>query len=125
MSKRKKTEINRIHQDRGFAIAPKGILDIYPSVIEGKQPAVTIIGNPDGLRYLAELLHYLADFDQSMTDGPKGSREHFHLHAGDQLGKHSCEVELCRADAKGTGDLPDFVCLGDQVRKKRRIGRVS
>lgn len=102
MTKKNKNKITRIHQDRSFAIEPKGILDIYPSVVEGKQPAVIIIGNPDGLRYLAELLHYLADFDQALTDGPKGSREHFHLHAGDQLGQHSCEVELCRVDAKGT-----------------------
>ena len=26
-----------------------------------------------------------------------------------QLGDHSREVEICRADAKGTGELPDYM----------------
>ena len=87
----------------------KGKLNIYPNIVEGNIPTVTIIGDPDGLSYLSELLHVLADYDQDSRNSPKGTREHVHLHAKCQLGKHSCEVEVCRADAKGTGELPDFM----------------
>ena len=86
-----------------------GKLDIYPEIHEGNIIEVTIIGDPDGLRYLSKLLKALADYDQNSTDIPKGEREHIHLHANCQLGNHLCEVEVCRADAKGIGELPDFM----------------
>ncbi len=86
-----------------------GNIDIYIEDIEEKQQAVCIVGDPDGLRYLASLLNWLADFDQQRNNEPEGSREHIHLHANDQLGNHSCEVEICRADAKGTGELAEFM----------------
>ena len=87
----------------------KGKLDIYSDIVEDNVPIVTIIGDPDGLRYLSELLQALADYDQDSDNSPKGEREHVHLHSKCQLGKHSCEVEVCRADAKGTGELPEFM----------------
>ena len=87
----------------------KGKLDIFLKSHEGNTPEVMIIGDPDGLRYLSELLKALADYDQDSRDLPIGEREHVHLHANCQLGKHSCEVEVCRADAKGTGELPEFM----------------
>lgn len=87
----------------------KGKLDIYSDIVEDNVPIVTIIGDPDGLRYLSELLQALADYDQDSDNSPKGVREHVHLHAKCQLGKHSCEVSVCRADAKGTGELPELM----------------
>ena len=87
----------------------KGKLDIYSKTHEDNIQEVIIIGNPDGLRYLSGLLKALADYDQDSRDLPKGEREHVHLHRNCQLGKHSCEVEVCRADAKGTGELPEFM----------------
>jgi hypothetical protein len=87
----------------------KGKLDIYPEITEGNCPSVTIIGDPNGLRCLSEILKALADYDQNSDDSPIGEREHIHLHRQYQLGRHSCEVEISRADAKGTGELPDFM----------------
>ncbi|MHC4172631.1 MAG: Imm32 family immunity protein [Planctomycetota bacterium] len=86
-----------------------GNIDIYPKIEEGHFVSVTIIGDPKGLKYLAEFLNWLADRDQEENETPAGSREHIHLHANKQLGAHSCEVEICRADAKGTGRLPEFM----------------
>ncbi len=87
----------------------KGKLDIYSEIDEDNFPRVTIIGDPDGLRYLSGILKALADYDQDNDNSPIGEREHFHLHRNCQLGKNSCEVEVSRADAKGTGELPDFM----------------
>ena len=86
-----------------------GKLDIYSETDEDNFTEITIIGDPDGLRYLSELIQALADYDQDSRNLPKGEREHVHLHPKCQLGKHSCEVEVCRADAKGTGELPEFM----------------
>jgi hypothetical protein len=86
-----------------------GKLDIFLKNDEDNVREIMIIGDPDGLRYLSEVLNVLADYDQDNSNCPIGEREHIHLHAECQLGKHSCEVEVCRADAKGTGELPDFM----------------
>lgn len=86
-----------------------GRLDIYPEIVDGSIVTVSIVGDPDGLRSLASLLLKLADVNQNITTSPDGSRFHMHLHPEDQLGCHSCEVELCRADAKGTGELPAYM----------------
>ena len=87
----------------------KGCLDIFPEIHHGQTLNITVMGDPDGLRYLADLLNYLADFNQDDNSDPVGNREHIHLSPECQLGEHSCQVELCRADAKGTGQLPDFM----------------
>ena len=84
-----------------------GKIDIYPQIVEADQALVTIMGDPEGLRYLASLLNWLADFDQELSPDPDGTREHIHLHRKLQLGNYSSEVEIFRADAKGTGELPD------------------
>jgi len=86
-----------------------GKIDIFPEISEGNSLSVTIIGDPNGLRYLAELLRNMSDLDLSGAKYPAGTREHIHLHANAQLGARSCEVEICRADARGTGELPDFM----------------
>lgn len=90
------------------ADAKSGKLDIYPKVI-GNSSEVKIIGDPDGLRYLANLLNTIADFDQNENSAPESSREHTHLTPTTHLGYFSSHVEICRADAKGTGELPDYM----------------
>ena len=94
-----------------FAEYPKkrGKIDIFPNIINADSISITIIGNPDGLKYLARLLDFVANFDLEKSQAPSGSREHIHIHRGEQLGDYSCEVELCRADARGTGELPEFM----------------
>jgi hypothetical protein len=87
----------------------EGRIDIFPEIHDGNAIGIVIIGNPNGLRYLARLLYYLAEYDQENSRAPSDTREHIHLHVGMQLGHYSCEVELCRADAKGTGELPDYM----------------
>ena len=87
----------------------QGILDIYPQICEGSTISIVIIGDPEGLRYLAKVLNSLADYNQENSNDPAGTREHVHLHPAEQLGTHSCELEVCRADAKGGGELPEFM----------------
>ena len=86
--------------------------------IEGKleiaasATGIFIGGDPKGLRSLAELLAWIADVDQdSLSQMPDGERFHIHLYPAEAQGfgtlTHSSEdTELCRLDAKGTGDLP-------------------
>lgn len=88
---------------------PKGNLDIFPQIQYGRYVSVTIIGDPNGLRHLAALLTKVADADQDQVRAPEGSRLHIHVHPDQHLGSNSCEVEICRADAKGTGELPEFM----------------
>ena len=94
-----------------FTKYPKkeGNIDIFPQIQDGNSVSIVIIGDPDGLRYLANLFLTLSDYDQEVSQAPSGSREHIHLHVSSQLGNHSCEVEVCRADAKGTQELPEFM----------------
>jgi len=86
--------------------------------IEGKLEIATsdtgifIGGDPKGLRSLAELLAWVANVDQGcLSHMPDGERFHVHLYPEDAqgFGTLTCfseETELCRLDAKGTGDLP-------------------
>ena len=87
----------------------KGKINIYPTIDYGKYPFIRIVGDPEGLRYLANLLNTLADYDQDSNNDPIGTREHTVLSPEAHLGFHSCKVELCRADAKGTGELADIM----------------
>ena len=85
----------------------EGYLEIFPEINYGDDINITIIGDPKGLRHLAVLLNELANVCQDdILELPIGEREHIHLHKSGQLGDHSCEVEICRADAKGTGEYP-------------------
>jgi len=87
----------------------KGELDIFPQITDGSVIEIVIIGTSDGLKYLAQLIEHVATIDQEGNDNPTGSRAHIHLHRDCQLGDHSCEVQISRADAKGTGELPAFM----------------
>lgn len=76
-----------------------GNINIYPEIIDASQVAITIIGDKDGLRYLASLLNWMADLESDLD--PNGIREHIHLHRETQLGDISCEVAIYREDKKG------------------------
>jgi hypothetical protein len=92
---------------------------------------IFIGGDPDALRSLARLLLWLARVDQeSLSTQPDGERCHVHLHARDAEGFNSLtafseETELCRLDAKGTGDFPaKYHGLGSKkVIRVKRAGR--
>ena len=74
---------------------------------------VFIGGDPAALRSFASLLAWLADVDQStLASQPEGERCHVHLHANgpeafNSLTRFSVETEVCRLDAKGSGEFPD------------------
>jgi hypothetical protein len=82
--------------------------------ISSHKHGVFIGGDPKGFRSLARLLIWLADVDQeSLSAQPDGERCHIHLHANDTEGFNSLtpfsnETEICRLDAKGTGEFPGY-----------------
>jgi hypothetical protein len=91
-----------------------------PSVIRGaleiskRREGIFIGGDPRGLRSLAKLLLWLANLDQEKHSSmPDGEREHVPLYAVDptlpynSLTPFSVMTELCRLDAKGTGEFPE------------------
>jgi hypothetical protein len=104
MAKRPYTHINRINELPEKA----GRICIYTRADDGPV-RVEIWGDPEGLRYFAAVLNWLADFDQAKNSDPAGTREHLHLMPGEQIDVQSCFVGVSRADAKGTGELPKFM----------------
>jgi hypothetical protein len=87
----------------------RGKLDMFIIVDEGRTIEIRVLGDPSGLRYLSKILSDLAEVDQYLTTDPVGERDHVHLIPEIHLGWHSCSVLLMRADAKGTGKLPQFM----------------
>jgi len=99
---------------------------ISPPRIEGnlevskRKTDIFIGGDPEGLRSFARLLMWLADIDQELLSSqPDGERCHVHLHTKDAEGFNSLtpfssETEVCRLDAKGTGEFP---------KEYRRLGK--
>ena len=84
----------------------------YPEVkghveISHGKHGIFIGGDPPGLRSLAKLLNFFAEVDQEKIPYmPDGERDHTHLRPGGQLSENSLETEICRLDAKGTGEFP-------------------
>jgi hypothetical protein len=84
----------------------------YPSLkgtveISHDENRIFIGGDPEGLRSLANLINYLADVNQSeIPFMPNGERDHTHLNPGGELSEYSEATEICRLDAKGTGEFP-------------------
>ena len=93
----------------------------YPTVeghvhIARDRRRVIIAGDPKGLRSLANLLTFLADVDQeALAHLPVGDRDHTHLTPGAHLTENSDETEVCRLDAKGTGEFPKSVKTAQQT----------
>jgi len=96
---------------KAFKSAITGHLDVFVSVNEEtldgetmRWNEVLIHGNPEGLRYFANLLLELADIDQESDDSlPVGARSHIHLRPNLELSKSSDVIIAGRLDAKGTG----------------------
>ena len=81
-------------------------ISIVPDDAFGK--GVFIGGDPEGLRSLAALCLWLAELDQKEAlELSDEIREHIHLHPSVQLSRNSAPAEICRLDAKGTGDFPE------------------
>lgn len=95
--------------------------------ISKRRGGVFIGGDPEGLRSFANLLRWLADVDQeSHPTMPDGEREHTHLYANvaepsGSLTPFSVTTEICRLDAKGTGNFPDKYY--DDLEKHRKWRR--
>jgi hypothetical protein len=99
-----------------------GILEISKS-----RAGIFIGGDPAGLRSLGEVLIWLANVDQNKYPTmPDGERCHTHLYAnlpvkaGNHLTEFSECTELCRLDARGTGDLPNKYLKKGLTRKRLR-----
>jgi len=68
---------------------------------------IIIAGDPEGLKSLAAMLVWLANINQDKINNmPDGEREHIHLSPGTHISYDSSETEVCRLDAKGTGEFP-------------------
>jgi hypothetical protein len=87
----------------------RGVLEI-----SNLPKCIWIIGDPDGLRSLAAVCLWLADQDQEIHPNmPDGERQHVHLDAWrpkyktGELSPFSEDVEVCRLDAKGTGQFTE------------------
>ena len=87
---------------------PEGKLAIYPSIEHGQVCEVNIIGNPDGLRYLASALLAVAEADPQKCPIHDGAYVHLHLRPECELIDHSSSVMISRADEKGTGKLMEI-----------------
>lgn len=90
----------------------EGTLEI--SKFSKSQYGIWIAGDPPALRSLASLILWVANIDQESRRGvPKGERSHVHLYPANdsgefgELSQFSDPTEICRLDAKGTGDFPD------------------
>ena len=101
----------------------RGSLWFIPEIDDENEVSVNIVGDPEGLRYLAESAAYLADFDQEARGLPAGEHAHLHLQPwrssgrfGD-LGSRSCPVTVWRADASKTGEIYGDL---DEVEKRAR-----
>jgi hypothetical protein len=91
----------------------------YPKItanleISASRHGVFIGGDPSGLLSLSRLLEWIANADQeAMENIPVGERFHIHLHCNEKtksfnsLNRFSKETQICRLDAKGTGEFPD------------------
>ncbi|MCY2943680.1 MAG: hypothetical protein NT142_03970 [Planctomycetota bacterium] len=90
----------------------------YPKIVETLEISVSrygifIGGDPSGLLSLSKLLEWVAKIDQENLENiPTGQRFHIHLHSNElvkefnSLNRFSKETQICRLDAKGTGELP-------------------
>jgi hypothetical protein len=89
----------------------KGRIWVRPEIDDGHEISVWIGGDPDGLRSFGELMIFLAEADQRREGVPDGEHDHFNLFPKGLHGQSyglaggSCTVEICRADAAGTGEI--------------------
>lgn len=88
--------------------------DVFPQ-------SVFIGGAPEGLRSLAEMLLWLAELDQDVAlEVSNEIREHIHLTPNVVLSRNSVPAEVCRLDAKETGEFPNtFIPIRLKRQRKK------
>jgi len=87
----------------------QGKVNCIPRIADAAKITVEITGDADGLRSLAKMLAGLADNPEEIVDTPPGLTCHLHFYPERDLGWHSCELVLSRADDLVTGALPDYM----------------
>jgi hypothetical protein len=84
----------------------------------GKGKTTEILGDPEGLRFLANLLNEVADVDQTKIPDlncPVGTGVHYHVYKADRhLHPKSNELVVGRLDGKITGSHKWFLPLADE-----------
>ena len=100
----------------------KGNIEISIIPDDAFGQGVFIGGDPEGLRSLAKLLLLLAELDQDAAlKVSNETREHIHLRPHVRLSGNSAPTELCRLDAKITGEFPaDFIPSDAKMKKRRK-----
>ena len=94
---------------------PRGRLWVIPRLANVGEVKVDVLGDQEGFAYLAELLEYVARLDLRAACVDRGDRYHVHLEPGGELDRLSCYTTITRADASGTGELPEMLGLEDQT----------
>jgi hypothetical protein len=85
-----------------------GLLAIKVYVDDQMEEQVSLIGDRAGLLYFATLVRYMAEIDVQSMELPDGERVHIPLFPGRELLSSSVVAEICRAEAKGDGALPEY-----------------
>jgi hypothetical protein len=101
----------------------EGRLWIVPKIISGQETLVTIVGDPAGLVSFGRLLISAGEADQTGRGIPIGEhydvvlQPEYNYGFSGELGAGSCTVEVCRADAAGTGEIyPELLAAEREVR---------
>lgn len=82
-------------------------ISIVPDPHDAGPQSIFIGGDPESLRSLAEMLLWLAELDQNTAlEASNETREHIHLTPNVVLSRNSVPAEVCRLDAKETGEFP-------------------
>jgi len=105
-------------EGEGYFVAPNsGTLFLFPYG-RGKGKTIEILGDPEGLRFLAKLLNDIADVDQTKIPDincPVGTGSHYHIYREDgHLHPKSNELVVGRLDGKLTGSHKWFWPLADE-----------
>ncbi len=90
--------------------------------ISNDRHGVFIGGDPEGLLSLAKLLKWLGKMDPEECAGmPDDERCHVHLFPGPHgaLTEWSRNTEVCRLDAKGSGEVPSGPFRGGKSKAKQ------
>lgn len=88
--------------------------------ISVRENGIFIGGDPQGLKSLGDTLLWLAHLNQTASlELSNEVREHRHLHPDIHLSRNSTETEVCRLDAKGTGEFPEGYVPARGKKKKK------
>ena len=84
-------------------------LCVYPMVKDsGQRLEIMIIGTPAGLKYLATELRVIA---QTCIDNKSGKLQKYY-YPDEELGNHSCILEITKIDKRIVDDLADSIASG-------------